>query len=127
MLKTCPSLYAMQAQTALVSKDQAKAKEILMESLRSMIPDDWAGYMLLFACCLPSTALPFDQAAEGIISLQGGFGGLQGVLEDSEHWSSMQPGPEATEEDYKEACSELEAFLSSIISKVLHMCIIFDS
>lgn len=89
-----------------------------MESLQSLNPDDWAGYMLLFSCCLPSTALPFDQAAEGLISVHGGFGGLEALLKDSEHWNSMQPGAEATESSYKQASSELEAFLSSIVSKV---------
>lgn len=108
----------VQAQTALVSRQQDKAKALLMESLQSLNPDDWAGYMLLFSCFLPSTALPFDQAAEGLISVQGGFGGLEETLNDPEHWASLHPGSEAPEGSYKEACNELDEFLSATINKV---------
>ena len=108
----------VQAQTALVAKEQEKAKNLLMQSLQSLNPDDWAGYMLLFSCSLPSTALPFEQAAEGLIGVQGGFGSLERILKDPEHWSSMQPGTDATEGSYQQACSELEDFLSTIVSKV---------
>jgi hypothetical protein len=121
---------AVQAQTALVSKDQDKAKALLMESLQNLNPDDWAGYMLLFSCCLPSTALPFGQAAAGLITVQAGFGGLEGILTDPKHWASMQPGADAMESSYEQACSELESFLSSIVSKVtfpVHTCIVTDT
>ena len=109
---------AMQAQTALVAKEQEKAKTLLMESLQALNPDDWAGYMLLFSCCLPSTALPFEQAAEGLISVQGGFGGLDANLRNPEHWTAMQAGADAGEGSYHGACNDLAEFLHSIVSKV---------
>ena len=77
----------LQAQLALVQRDFATAAEHLEAGLRNHQPDDWAGYLLLLSCLLPGTALPFDEAAEGVFEIEGGFGGISEGLKQEEAWA----------------------------------------
>jgi hypothetical protein len=107
----------------LASKDFDSASLLLQEGLAQHTLDDWAGYLLLMACKLPGTAIPFDDAAQGLFELEAGFAGLSDLLKTEEFWAEAKEA--CTPTGQRQAVAELEAFLQSAISQVpllAHAC-----
>jgi hypothetical protein len=78
--------------------------------------DDWASYLLLMASKLPSTALPFEDAAHGIFGLEGGFSGLKERLCSPDFWSDARA--QQTAEKQREAVQALDAVIRKAAAMV---------
>ena len=110
------SWMCVQAQLAMAAKDWSKAARYLEVGIRQHTPDDWAGYQLLMACRLPGTALPFDEAVDGVFELQGGFAQLSQRMAQEDFWAEAKA--QCSEADVSAAVTELEKFVAQMVSHV---------
>ena len=106
----------MQAQNALARKDFVGATKLLEAGLLEHNPDDWAGFLLLFACKLPGTALPFADAAHGIFDTEGGFGTLAPLLSTDAFWADAKAACGAEEAEV--AVEYLEGVIERAVAQV---------
>jgi hypothetical protein len=108
---------SLQAQYAMHAHDLDAAAAFLEESLLEHNPDDWAGFMLLMACKLPHAALPFDDAAQGLLEIQGGFSTSAGTFKSQSFWD-RNLGP-ASKDDCQKQIQEMKAFIDKVIGQVV--------
>jgi hypothetical protein len=102
----------LQAQYAMREHDLDAAAQLLEECLLEHNPDDWAGFMLLMACKLPRAALPFDDAAQGIVEMQCGFSKLVDTFRSKAFWEVHAAS------DNQKGLQEMKAFIDKVIGQV---------
>ena len=106
----------MQAQLSMSMGKLDVAASLLKEGLVRINQDDWAGYLLYFDCVLPSTGYPFKDAADGVISLEGGFGSLLTLFSSRDWW--LQVSGTLSEADLLERFAIVEATVNALVQQV---------
>ena len=96
--------------------DLGAAAALLTQSLLEHNADDWSGYIMLMACKLPATALPFHDAVPGVFELEGGFARLADSFCSEAFWEAA---PQlASADEIRARIRDLAATFSSLQDRV---------